>query len=102
LKPHDAHEIPNWVKATDGLSIDELKESVLSVKCLNKPLKDSIKRIQETKKAALEGELRKYQDPFEREMQGAQAYMEGQKVQAVRKQLQQLTMAIGQKPETSK
>lgn len=43
-------EINEWAKQSDGLSIDELKETVLSVKCLNNPLDETIHRILSTKK----------------------------------------------------
>lgn len=56
LKPHDQHEIPNWVKATNGLSIDELKETVQSVKCYMNTLDESVKRILGTRKLAREAE----------------------------------------------
>lgn len=52
LKPQDAAEIPGWVKATDGLSIDELKETVLSVKCLGNNLTDTVERIKKVKEAS--------------------------------------------------
>lgn len=52
LKESDYAEIPAWVKATDGLSIDELKETVLSVKCFLEPLKSVVERIKDTKKRA--------------------------------------------------
>jgi len=42
-------EIKNIVKTTAGFSIDELKEVVLSTKCLQIPLKDTVDRIKETK-----------------------------------------------------
>ena len=45
LKAEDANEIPLWVDKTGGLSIDELKETVLSVKCLRKPLEEVVRRI---------------------------------------------------------
>ncbi len=45
LKASDAGEIPLWVDKTSGLSIDELKETVLSVKCLRKPLEEAVQRI---------------------------------------------------------
>lgn len=50
LKAKDAPEIPTWVKKTEGLSIDELKETVLAVKCLSKPLDEIVERIKVTKK----------------------------------------------------
>ena len=65
LKAADAREIPSWVEATDGLSIDELKETVQSVKCLGNKLDDSVARIKETKKVASEAEEDPYEDdPF--------------------------------------
>jgi SpoVK/Ycf46/Vps4 family AAA+-type ATPase len=41
--------VEKWVKKSEGLSIDELKETVLSVCCLNQELDTVIKRIMETK-----------------------------------------------------
>lgn len=52
LKESDAAEIPAWVKASAGLSIDELKETVQSVKCLGNTLEDTIARIKSTKAKA--------------------------------------------------
>lgn len=52
LKASDAKEIPSWVRDTEGLSIDELKETVLSVKCLGKSLTEIVSRIKATKKEA--------------------------------------------------
>lgn len=42
-------ELDEWVKKTEGLSIDEVKETVLAVKCLNDNLDGVITRIKETK-----------------------------------------------------
>lgn len=49
LKAKDYHEIPTWVNKTAGFSIDELKETVLAVKCLNKTLDESVARVKATK-----------------------------------------------------
>jgi len=38
-----------WIKNTEGLSIDELKEMIQSVYILENPFKDVLKRIQDTK-----------------------------------------------------
>lgn len=56
LKASDADEIPEWVKRTEGLSIDELKETVLSVKCLGKSLSEIVSRIKSTKKEAVDAD----------------------------------------------
>ena len=53
LAKEDQKEIPEWVKQTSGLSIDELKETVLSVKCLGNSLKDTVSRIREVKLKSL-------------------------------------------------
>lgn len=42
-------EIKDWVKRTDGLSIDELKELVLSTKCLQIKFDEVLLRIRKTK-----------------------------------------------------
>lgn len=42
-------EIKDWAQKTDGLSIDELKEVVLSTKCLEIPLEEVLERINGTK-----------------------------------------------------
>lgn len=52
LKPSDFAEIPAWVQATDGLSIDEVKETVQSVKCLGNTLADTVARIRAVKAKA--------------------------------------------------
>jgi hypothetical protein len=43
------HDVDKWVKVTENLSIDELKETVLSVCCLNQELTSVVKRIMDTK-----------------------------------------------------
>ena len=53
LKADEQDEVENWARISDGLSIDELKESVLSVKCLGNSLPDTIARLLETKKDAI-------------------------------------------------
>lgn len=49
LKSSSAEEITEWAHITNGLSIDELKESVLSVKCLGNPLNTTVERLLSTK-----------------------------------------------------
>jgi len=56
LKPQDQEEIPAWVRATAGLSIDELKETVLSVKCFKNTLEETVQRILDTRRRAKEVE----------------------------------------------
>lgn len=56
LKASDAKDIPTWVRATEGLSIDDLKETVLSVKCLGKSLTEIVERIRGTKQQAQDAE----------------------------------------------
>jgi len=41
----DDKSIPNWVEQTEGLTIDEVKETVLAVKCLDCKLEDVVERI---------------------------------------------------------
>lgn len=41
--------INTWVKDTDGLTIDELKETVLAVKCLGQSLGPIVERLRQTK-----------------------------------------------------
>lgn len=38
-------QLDKWVSSSNGLSIDELKETVLAVKCLGQPLEQVIKRV---------------------------------------------------------
>lgn len=42
--------ITEWAKATEGFSIDELKETVLAVQCLGEDLRDIIQRVKNVKK----------------------------------------------------
>lgn len=42
-------EVTEWANMSENLSIDELKESVLSVKCLGNPLNETIERLLSTK-----------------------------------------------------
>lgn len=46
----DESEINTWVEQTKGFSIDELKEVVLAVKCLGKPLSEVLHKIRALKK----------------------------------------------------
>jgi SpoVK/Ycf46/Vps4 family AAA+-type ATPase len=45
LLEEDQNEVPGWVAKTEGLSIDELKETVLAVKCLGQNLEDVVVRL---------------------------------------------------------
>jgi hypothetical protein len=45
LKASDHSEIPKWVRATEGFSIDELSETVKSVKCFKNTLEETVQRI---------------------------------------------------------
>lgn len=47
----DSNEAEDWANKTDGLTIDELKEIVLSVKCLGYDMEASLKRVQEYREA---------------------------------------------------
>jgi SpoVK/Ycf46/Vps4 family AAA+-type ATPase len=59
-------EIKSIVKKTDGFSIDELKEVVLSNKCLQVPLDDVIGRINETKELCKnDSTFNEYEDRYE-------------------------------------
>lgn len=60
IKLPNKSEIPGWVETTEGLSIDELKEVVLAVKCLGNNLKDTVERVR-----AVRGDVTK--DPDEDE-----------------------------------
>lgn len=42
-------EVKEWVKLSEGLSIDELKETVVSIACLLQPIEEVIGRIRKTK-----------------------------------------------------
>lgn len=53
LQPKDHHLIPEWVNLTKGLSIDELRETIVSVKCFENTLHESVSRILETRNLAL-------------------------------------------------
>lgn len=58
-------EILNIVKATDGFSIDELKETVLSYKCLGISLDEVVTRIKKTKELSGSGKDNKNNDDDE-------------------------------------
>lgn len=51
-------DLSNWVNITDGFSIDEIKETVLAVKCLGEPLDIVVSRIKDLKARGLESESR--------------------------------------------
>lgn len=66
----DSEELDSLVKATEGYSIDELKELVLSIKCLGYTTEDALARISKNKGSLIEAA--EYEDPEDRE--GALAY----------------------------
>lgn len=55
--------VRHWVEATEGFSIDELKETVLAVKCLDEKLETVVGRIKQLKEKGLEAESRKKENP---------------------------------------
>lgn len=55
----DSSKVNSWVDKTQGFSIDELKETVLAVKCLGETLDTVVSRIQDLKSKGLESESRK-------------------------------------------
>lgn len=50
--PDHYKDVPEWTKATDGFSIDHLKDLVVSVTCLDVPFKEAVDRIKELKSNA--------------------------------------------------
>lgn len=69
LLPGDAHEIEDWVKASKGLSIDELKETVLAVKCLLQPLDSVLARIRNVEDRMEVKEETNYSDKVAEELE---------------------------------
>lgn len=58
----DELQINEWAKATEGFSIDELKETVLAVKCLDEKLDTVVNRIVDLKQRGLQSESKKNND----------------------------------------
>lgn len=58
-------EIHSWVEKTEGFSVDELKETVLSTKCLGYNLDDIIARIKPEKEKADYQEVAKEENGWE-------------------------------------
>lgn len=52
-------EAEDWASKTEGFTVDDLKEVVLSVKCLNYSLEASLKRVVEYKTASHEAKSKK-------------------------------------------
>jgi len=52
-KPMSNALVKEWTKKTNGLSIDEVKETVLAVNCLGETLDDIVERIRKTKELTL-------------------------------------------------
>ena len=55
--------VPTWVETTDGFSVDELKETVLAVNCLDEKLPDVVARLRDLKAKGLEAEVKKAEAP---------------------------------------
>jgi hypothetical protein len=55
-KKINSDKIENWVRTTDGFSIDELKETVLAVTCLDENLDVVVSRLKDLKARGLESE----------------------------------------------
>lgn len=68
LKSSSPEEIKEWAEITNGLSIDELKESVLSVKCLGNPLNVTVERLLSTKDNSGQSEKIKENAVFDEEL----------------------------------
>lgn len=51
--------LKGWVEKTEGFSVDELKETVLAVKCLDETLDSVVTRIKELKNRGMQGEVDK-------------------------------------------
>lgn len=62
-KLNNAAEAAAWAEQTEGLSIDELKETVLAVKCLGQPLGDVVQKFRKLK-GLPKADLRKDTDIF--------------------------------------
>jgi len=45
IYPEDKINIEDWVKATDGLTIDHIKDLIISVLCLDIPLQEAVDRL---------------------------------------------------------
>jgi SpoVK/Ycf46/Vps4 family AAA+-type ATPase len=52
----DEKLLNKWIDSTEGFSIDEIKETVLAVKCLGESLDTVVKRIKDLKDRGLESE----------------------------------------------
>lgn len=55
-KKVDPYALKTWVEKTEGFSIDELKETVLAVKCLDETLDTVVGRVKELKERGMESE----------------------------------------------
>ena len=51
IKLGNSPEVADWVRTTEGLTIDELKETVLAVKCLGEDLSKVVERVKNTRGA---------------------------------------------------
>jgi SpoVK/Ycf46/Vps4 family AAA+-type ATPase len=45
IYPEDKINLEDWVKATDGLTIDHIKDLIISVLCLDIPLQEAVDRL---------------------------------------------------------
>lgn len=64
-KKVDKADIGKWVETTDGFSIDELKETVLAVRCLDEKLETVVGRLRDLKDRGLEAEAKTKEDDDE-------------------------------------
>lgn len=58
-KKVDPAQVSSWAAKTEGFSIDELKETVLAVKCLDESLETVVKRVKDLKEQGLQSESKK-------------------------------------------
>ena len=79
LLADDQSEVENWAQLSDGLSIDELKESVLSVKCLGNTLESTVERLLSTKKDSIAGISIK--EGYKKYIEEEAAYQESQRLE---------------------
>lgn len=47
IYPEDKIDLNQWVKATEGLTIDHIKDLIISVLCLDVPLKEAVDRLKQ-------------------------------------------------------
>ena len=60
--PDENVDLDLWVKLTEGLTIDQIKDLIISVLCIGNDLKDTVSKLHETRDVKEDSEIDYYDD----------------------------------------